>query len=92
MVGCARRCCGSHGVLGRVIPLMRATGNLQWDERYPNAAVFAQDVERTQLWVAEIDGAIAGVAAVTKDQHVNGYITIGGAARCEKAGRSSLWN
>jgi len=56
------------GLLRRVVPLMRAAGNLQWDETYPNAAVFEQDIEQGQLWVAEIDGTIAGVAAVTTDQ------------------------
>jgi ribosomal protein S18 acetylase RimI-like enzyme len=52
----------------RVVPLMRASGNLQWDDIYPNAAVFGQDVELQQLWVAEIDGHVAGVAAITTDQ------------------------
>jgi GNAT superfamily N-acetyltransferase len=52
----------------RVVPLMRASGNLQWDDKYPNAAVFERDVELAQLWVAEIDGEIAGVAAITTDQ------------------------
>lgn len=55
-------------LLKRVVPLMRAAGNLQWDETYPNARVFERDIELGQLWVAEIDGAIAGVAAVTTDQ------------------------
>lgn len=52
----------------RVVPLMRAARNLQWDETYPNAGVFERDIELGQLWVAEIDGDIAGVAAVTTDQ------------------------
>src|SRR6476660_3130818 len=51
----------------RVVPLMRAEGNLQWDENYPNAEVFGQDIERGQLWVAEIDSNIAGVVAITGD-------------------------
>jgi len=52
----------------RVVPLMRAAGNLQWDDGYPNAAVFEKDIEQGQLWVAEIGGSIVGVAAVTRDQ------------------------
>jgi ribosomal protein S18 acetylase RimI-like enzyme len=52
----------------RVVPLMRASGNLQWDDRYPNPAVFGKDVEKGQLWVAEIDGQTAGIAAITTDQ------------------------
>jgi ribosomal protein S18 acetylase RimI-like enzyme len=52
----------------RVVPLMRTNGNLQWDDDYPNAAVFAHDVEMGQLWLAEIDDQFAGVAAITTDQ------------------------
>jgi ribosomal protein S18 acetylase RimI-like enzyme len=52
----------------RVVPLMRATGNLQWDETYPNEAVFQRDIDLNQLWIAMVDGNIAGVAAVTTDQ------------------------
>ncbi|WP_263367704.1 GNAT family N-acetyltransferase [Edaphobacter bradus] len=52
----------------KVVPLMRAVGNLQWDESYPNVEVFTRDIELVQLWMAEIDGSVAGVAAVTTDQ------------------------
>ncbi len=52
----------------RVVPLMRADGNLQWDEEYPNATVFEKDIERRQLWAAEIEGEMAGFAAITLDQ------------------------
>jgi GNAT superfamily N-acetyltransferase len=53
----------------RVVPLMRATGNLQWGEDYPNEKVFAHDIELGQLWVVDPHpGAIAGVAAITTDQ------------------------
>jgi ribosomal protein S18 acetylase RimI-like enzyme len=52
----------------RVVPLMRATGNLQWDNTYPNEAVFQRDIDLNQLWVAVVEGNIAGVAAVTMDQ------------------------
>lgn len=54
-------------LLRRVVPLMRAEGNFQWDDSYPNAEVFGLDIERGQLWIAEIDGHIAGVAAITGD-------------------------
>jgi len=56
------------GLVRRVVPLMLAAGNLQWDATYPNAGVFERDIELGQLWVAQIDGAIAGVAAITTDQ------------------------
>ena len=52
----------------RVIPLMRAGGNLQWDDAYPNPGVFSQDVAQGQLWLAEIEGGLAGIAAITTDQ------------------------
>jgi GNAT superfamily N-acetyltransferase len=52
----------------RVVPLMRAAGNCQWDDAYPNPEVFTRDVEQGQLWVAEEDGRLAGVAAITQDQ------------------------
>jgi len=55
-------------LLRRVVPLMRAAGNLQWDESYPNESVFERDIHKGQLWVAEIDGSVAGVAALTTDQ------------------------
>jgi ribosomal protein S18 acetylase RimI-like enzyme len=55
-------------LLGRVVPRMRASGNLQWDAGYPNTDVFERDVDKAQLWVAEEEGQIAGFAAITTDQ------------------------
>ena len=52
----------------RVVPLMRAQGNLQWDDTYPNEQVFGEDIAAGHLWVAEIDGAVSAVAAITTDQ------------------------
>lgn len=52
-------------LLRRIVPSMRASGNLQWDEHYPAAAVFEHDVEQRQLWVAETEGAFAGMVAIT---------------------------
>lgn len=52
----------------QVVPLMRETGNFQWDDMYPNETVFSQDIDKAQLWVADIDGQLAGVAALTEDQ------------------------
>jgi ribosomal protein S18 acetylase RimI-like enzyme len=52
----------------RVVPLMLATGNRQWDEGYPNESVFERDIALRQLWVAEAEDSIAGVAALTMDQ------------------------
>ena len=63
-------------LVGRVVPLMRSAGNLQWDEGYPNEEVFQRDIELKQLWVAEIGGCIAGVAAATTDQSAE-YAQVG---------------
>ncbi|WP_306598598.1 GNAT family N-acetyltransferase [Geothrix sp. 21YS21S-2] len=52
----------------RAVPLMRQAGNLQWDDTYPNAEVFAGDAAKGQLWIAEEDGQVAGMAAITEDQ------------------------
>jgi ribosomal protein S18 acetylase RimI-like enzyme len=52
----------------RAVPLMLATGNRQWDEGYPNESVFERDIALRQLWVAEAEDSIAGVAALTVDQ------------------------
>ena len=60
----------------RVVPLMREEGNLQWDAAYPNPEVFAKDVQLGQLWVAEVDGRLAGVAAITTDQEAE-YSQVG---------------
>jgi len=63
-------------LLRRVVPLMRAAGNLQWDESYPNETVFQRDIDLGQLWVAEVDADIAAVAAVTMDQEPD-YAQVG---------------
>ena len=55
-------------LIHHIVPGMIADGNFQWDSTYPNAAVFENDIALAQLWVAEIDGEIAGVTAITTDQ------------------------
>ncbi|MGZ3873208.1 MAG: GNAT family N-acetyltransferase [Mucilaginibacter sp.] len=55
-------------VIAEVVPLMRASGNFQWDKDYPDADVFKNDIALNQLWVADMEGAIAGVTAITTDQ------------------------
>lgn len=58
---------GLMALVQRVVPLMLASGNTQWDENYPNRSVFQSDLTKSQLWVAQIDESIAGVAAITTD-------------------------
>ena len=55
-------------LIAEVVPLMNAAGNFQWDDTYPNVAVFEKDIAQDQLWVAAIDGDIAGISAITTDQ------------------------
>ena len=52
----------------RVVPQMRALGNFQWDDHYPNAAAFECDVDQGWLWIAEVQGQVAGAAAITTEQ------------------------
>ena len=52
-------------LIRRVVPLMNAAGNFQWEDSYPNEAVFRQDIARQHLWLAELDGQLAGIAALT---------------------------
>jgi ribosomal protein S18 acetylase RimI-like enzyme len=59
---------GIMQLIAEVVPVMNAGGNFQWDNSYPNAAVFEKDIESDQLWVADTDGDIAGVSAITTDQ------------------------
>lgn len=56
------------GLVRAVVPLMNARGNFQWTADYPNEAVFQQDLAHHHLWVAELAGQLAGVAALTQAQ------------------------
>ena len=56
------------GLISRVVPLMHAVGNFQWEADYPNAAVFQRDIEHQHLWVAELGSQLVGMAALTTDQ------------------------
>jgi GNAT superfamily N-acetyltransferase len=51
-----------------VVPGMHAAGNFQWESTYPNEAVLQRDVANGWLWLAELDGHLAGVAALTTEQ------------------------
>jgi GNAT superfamily N-acetyltransferase len=63
-------------LMRRVVPLMRAAGNLQWDDTYPSEAVFQRDIDLGQLWVADAGGGIGGLAAITMDQEPD-YAQVG---------------
>lgn len=55
-------------LIAEVVPVMNAAGNFQWDATYPNATVFQNDIASNQLWVADEDGDIVGIAAITTHQ------------------------
>ena len=63
-------------LIAEVVPAMNALGNFQWDSTYPNVKVFENDIALNQLWVAEVDGAIVGIAAITTDQEPE-YANVG---------------
>jgi len=63
-------------LIAEVVPLMNASGNFQWDNTYPNAEVFEKDIALNQLWLAEIDGCVAGISAITTDQEPE-YASVG---------------
>ncbi len=63
-------------MIAEVVPAMNASGNFQWDGKYPNAQVFKNDIALNQLWVAEVEGVIAGIAAITTDQEPE-YANVG---------------
>lgn len=55
-------------LIDKVVPLMQAVGNHQWDENYPDRAAFTKDITEQQLWVATQGDIIVGVIAITHDQ------------------------
>ena len=63
-------------LIAEVVPLMNASGNFQWDSTYPNSDVFEKDIALSLLWVAELEGIIAGIAAITTDQEPE-YANVG---------------
>jgi ribosomal protein S18 acetylase RimI-like enzyme len=63
-------------IVRAVVPLMRASGNLQWDDQYPNDSVFEEDITLGQLWVAAAEDKVAGVVALTTEQSPE-YVQVG---------------
>lgn len=63
-------------LIAEVVPAMNAAGNFQWDGTYPNHNVFENDIAQHQLWIADVEGDVAGIAAITTDQEPE-YANIG---------------
>jgi ribosomal protein S18 acetylase RimI-like enzyme len=63
-------------LVAEVVPGMREAGNFQWDSTYPNVKVFEHDIAQNQLWVADMDGQIGGIIAITTDQDLE-YAAVG---------------
>ncbi len=63
-------------LVAAVVPAMQASGNFQWDNTYPNAKIFENDIALNQLWVADVDGEIGGITAITTDQDAE-YAQVG---------------
>lgn len=63
-------------IVRAAVPLMHAAGNVQWDETYPDTNVFLRDIQRKELWVADFDGVLGGVAAITTEQEAE-YADVG---------------
>lgn len=63
-------------LITQVVPVMNASGNFQWDSTYPNTDIFKNDIALQQLWVAEVEGNVAGLAAITTDQQAE-YANVG---------------
>ncbi|SHI36360.1 L-amino acid N-acyltransferase YncA [Hymenobacter daecheongensis DSM 21074] len=61
-------------LIRKVVPLMQAGGNFQWEGDYPNEEVFRQDIARNHLWVAELAGQVAAVAALTYNDQDPEYV------------------
>ena len=51
-----------------VVVVLNSEGNYQWDHSYPLESDFLRDIKNDVLWVAELNGEVAGFAALTEDQ------------------------
>ena len=52
----------------RAVVHMNALGNPQWGEDYPTQDFYAGDIARGELYAAEADGVLAGVACINTSE------------------------
>ena len=55
-------------ITNTAVALLNAEGNFQWNDKYPIESDFTNDIKDETLWVALVDDAVAGFAALTTDQ------------------------
>src|SRR5690625_1991663 len=48
----------------KVVPIMQASGNMQWSDKYPDEEKFTEDLKDAALYVYEEDMIIKGFAVV----------------------------
>lgn len=65
----ADECDAVFAIFACTIRLLTAQGIRQWDEGYPTRAHIAQDIERQELFVAELGGAICGIVVLNDRVH-----------------------
>lgn len=51
-------------LMHRVIPIMQAMGNFQWDNEYPTETIFRQDINEHNLFVAILDDQLVGAVVI----------------------------
>lgn len=51
-------------LMHRVVRVMQAEGNEQWDSEYPNEKVFRQDISNHDLFVAILDDQLVGAVVI----------------------------
>lgn len=56
-------------LLRNTVAAMNEAGNYQWDESYPLAAHFAEDIQQNELYVYLLEGKLAGVVCISSNGH-----------------------
>ena len=57
-----------HGIVQDATRHMDEQGILQWDEVYPNKDILSKDVDRSELYVIEVEGQVAGIVVLNEEQ------------------------
>ncbi|MRH43659.1 GNAT family N-acetyltransferase [Aquibacillus halophilus] len=51
------------------VKVMNQKGNFQWDETYPLATNYQEDIDRKELYIYEESGQIKGVITISENEH-----------------------